>query len=99
MVSLDEGPFESRMGSMKLGIALLLLIGFAGVTGAAPDGLGRALDAQQPDLSAQQERMRRTLDAQRQQLQQQQEQTLRFQLLQPPRPVTCAKVGFTVFCQ
>ncbi len=80
-------------------VALLLVVGLTGLATAEPDGLARALDRQQQDMQRQQSQVQQTTEAQRQQLQQQQDQALRLQLLQPPRPLSCTKVGSTVFCQ
>ena len=84
---------------MRLVSSLVLALILAGLAAAEPSGLDRALERLDQDLRLQRGQSQQAADAQRQQLHQLQDQTLRFQLLQPAPPLTCTRVGFTVFCR
>ncbi|PYM64298.1 MAG: hypothetical protein DMD79_06860 [Candidatus Rokuibacteriota bacterium] len=84
---------------LRLVLSVLLVLILAGLAAAESAGLDRALDRLDQDLRLQREQSQQAADAQRQQLQQQQDLTLRFQLIQPAHPLTCTRVGFTVFCR
>lgn len=90
---------------MKLTVAAILVMIFAGVTTAQPGGLTGTIERQRQDVMTQQGEVRREMERQGGSLQQQQERSLQFQLLlrqqpvPPPVPPNCSRVGGTLACQ
>jgi hypothetical protein len=84
---------------MRLAVILLVMTALIGVASAEPEALDRALDQQRQDQGALRDQLQQQRETQRQQLQQLQDQNLRFQLLQPSRPLICTRVGASVVCQ
>jgi hypothetical protein len=93
------------MESMKLVVALFLVMTLVNLAPAQSGGLDGAIERQRQSIETQRGETRREMERQGRSLQQQQDQNLQFQLqlrqqpVAPPLRPGCAQVGGKLFCQ